>query len=112
MNAALSHLFMLVGDLAAARRFWVEAIGLRVLAEEPGYLRVGGDAGFQIGMEQGEPGPVNSVEICVRVPDVEAAYRQLVAAGVPVEGPPADQDWGARHAWLTDPDGRRMSIFS
>lgn len=112
VSATLSHLFMLVRDLAVARRFWVEDIGLRVLQEENGYLQVGGEEGFQIGMEQGEPGPANATEICVRVPDVDEAYRRLAARGATVEGPPADQEWGARHAWLTDPDGRRMSIFS
>lgn len=112
MTAALSHLFMLVNDLDAARRFWVDTIGLKVLLEEPGYVRVGGDDGFHIGIEEGVPGPVNATEIAVRVPDVDAAYQRLVEAGVAVEGPPTDQPWGARHAWLADPDGRRMSIFS
>lgn len=112
VSVALSHLFMLVRDLAAARRFWVEDIGLRVLQEEHGYLQVGGVDGFPIGMEQGEPGPANATEICVRVADVDEACRRLVERGVAVAGPPADQEWGARHAWLTDPDGRRMSIFS
>jgi uncharacterized glyoxalase superfamily protein PhnB len=25
---------------------------------------------------------------------------------------PEDQEWGARHAWLTDPDGYRLSLVS
>jgi uncharacterized glyoxalase superfamily protein PhnB len=35
----------------------------------------------------------------------------LMEAGVEVEAPPQDQDWGARHAWFRDGDGRRMSIY-
>ena len=29
-----------------------------------------------------------------------------------LERPPADQEWGARHAWPVDPDGYPMSIFT
>jgi len=25
---------------------------------------------------------------------------------------PQDREWRARHAWLTDPDGYRLSLFS
>lgn len=57
MTTSLSHLFMLVSDLAAQRRLFVDVLGLQVLVEYPGYVRVGGGGGFHIGMEQGSPGP-------------------------------------------------------
>jgi uncharacterized glyoxalase superfamily protein PhnB len=79
--------------------------------EGDGYLRVGGSDGFHIGIEQGDPGPLGSVEITVKVDDVDATYRRLTSVGIAFEGPPADQQWGVRHAWLSDPDGRRMSIY-
>ncbi|MFI5255280.1 MAG: VOC family protein [Candidatus Limnocylindrales bacterium] len=109
----LSHLFMHVGHLARARQFYVERLGLEVLAEEPGYLRVGGGDGFSIGLEErpeaeiGAPG----IELEVQVPDVDALASDLRAAGIAVTEP-SDQPWGARHAWLHDPDGYRLSIFS
>ena len=111
--SSLSHVFMLVGDLAEARRFYVDLLGLEVLVEGGDYLRVGGGGGFHIGMEHGavrtfDGGP----EINVQVADVDAEYARLTAAGVPFDGPPVDQEWGARHAWLRDPDGRRLSIFT
>jgi catechol 2,3-dioxygenase-like lactoylglutathione lyase family enzyme len=109
--ARLSHLFLLASDLAAQRRLFVDLLGLEVLAEYPGYVRVGGRGGFDIGIEEGEPGPPNAVEITIEVPDVDAAYARLAEAGVAVEGPPALQEWGARHAWFRDGDGRRMSVF-
>jgi catechol 2,3-dioxygenase-like lactoylglutathione lyase family enzyme len=36
----------------------------------------------------------------------------LSAAGTRFDGEPADQEWGARHVWLADPDGNRLSLFS
>ena len=109
----LSHLFMHVTDLAAARTFYVELLGLQVLIEEPGYLRVGREGGFHIGMEE-EPSQVGGagIEIVVEVPDVDAAFRRLQGDGVAFDEPPADMPWGARHAWMRDPSGYRLSLFS
>ena len=44
--AALSHLFVHVRDLERARRFYVDYVGLEVLQEGGGYLRLGGSGGF------------------------------------------------------------------
>jgi catechol 2,3-dioxygenase-like lactoylglutathione lyase family enzyme len=112
MGTELSHIFMLVSDLERQRRLFVDILGLAVLAEHSGYLRIAGSEGFHIGMEQGNPGPPNAMEITIQVDDVDQMYERLVDAGVEVEGPPMDQDWGARHAWFRDGDGRRMSIYS
>jgi catechol 2,3-dioxygenase-like lactoylglutathione lyase family enzyme len=108
----LTHLFMRTRDLSAAKHFWVEQLGLEVLADAGGYLRVGGGRGFHIGLEQGDPGPANATEVAVRVDDVDAVYQRLAQTGVQFESAPEDQEWGARHAWLRDHDGRRMSIYS
>lgn len=112
MSTELSHIFMLVFDLERQRRLFVDILGLSVLAEHPGYLRIGGSDGFHIGMEQGKPGPPNAMEITIQVDDVDQMYERLVEAGVEVEDHPKDQDWGARHVWFRDGDGRRMSIYS
>ena len=109
----LSHLFVHVRDLAESRRFYVDLLGLELLMEEPGYIRIGGGDGFHMGIEE-VPDAVGSrgVEIVVAVPDVDEAYRRLTDAGVAFEAAPADQPWGARHAWLRDPSGYRLSIYS
>ena len=52
--ARLSHLFVRVVDLAATRHFYVDLLGLDVLMEEPGYLRVGNADGWHLGLEEGE----------------------------------------------------------
>ena len=109
-----SHLFVHVRDLARTREFYVDLLGLEVLLEHAGYLRIGGGEGFHVGFEERPEGQVGAVgvEIVVRVDDVDAAHRRLTEAGVVFATEPEDQDWGARHAWLTDPDGYRLSIFS
>lgn len=108
----LSHLFSTVADLAAARAFWTEVIGLEVLVEDGDYLRVGGAGGFAMGIERAAAGEAPQVEIVVRVTDVDAMYQRLISAGVECEGPPREMPWGARHVWLRDPEGRPISIFS
>jgi catechol 2,3-dioxygenase-like lactoylglutathione lyase family enzyme len=109
----LSHLFMHVSSLERSRRFYVDLLGLSVLLEEPGYLRVGGADGFHIGLEERGPGQVGAagIEIVIRVDDVDTTYARL-AEQVPFESGPADQPWGARHVWLHDPDGYRLSLYS
>jgi catechol 2,3-dioxygenase-like lactoylglutathione lyase family enzyme len=112
-TAAFDHLFLHVTSLDRSRRFY-ELLGLEVLFEEPGYVRFGGSGGFTVGMEErsseevGGPG----VEIEVRVDDVDGRHAELRSAGVDFTEPPRDMPWGARHAFLRDPDGYRVSIFS
>jgi catechol 2,3-dioxygenase-like lactoylglutathione lyase family enzyme len=110
----LTHLFMEVADLERARWFWTEAIGLELLEDRGPYIRVGGGGGFSIGIEQASSGQVlpPGPEITVRVESVDAAVARLLDLGIEIDEGPSDQPWGARHAWLRDPDGRRMSIYS
>ena len=111
-STRLSHLFVHVASLAASRLFYVDQLGLDVLAEEPGYLRIGNADGWHIGMEEAEPVGADGIELVIRVPDVDAAYARLSDVGVGFDTPPTDTDWGARHAWLRDPSGYRLSIYS
>jgi len=110
--ARLSHLFVRVVDLAATRHFYVDLLGLDVLMEEPGYLRVGNADGWHLGLEEGEPIGADGIELVIRVPDVDVAVARLADAGVVADAPPQDMPWGARHAWVRDPSGYRISLAS
>ncbi len=114
MRARLSHLFVLVSDLEEARRFYVDDLGLQLMMEHPGYLRVGSADGFHMGIEEGTPPDIDApgIEIVIEVDDVDRRYEEMKAKGIGFVDPPSDQPWGARHAWLTDPDGYRLSIFT
>lgn len=116
MAPAFSQVFVWVRDIAETHRFYVELLGLEVLVGEPGhrYMRVGGGNGAYFGFEVNPEAaiPTPGIEMRVRVDDVDATYERLRAAGVEFEGLPADQTWGDRHAWLRDPSGYRLSIYS
>src|SRR5205085_6224568 len=51
-----------------------------------------------------------TVSFVIDVPDVDTVYSRAIAAGATAERPPADQFYGARAGWLTDPWGHRWSI--
>jgi catechol 2,3-dioxygenase-like lactoylglutathione lyase family enzyme len=112
VSAQFSHVFMVVSDLDAQRCLFIDVIGLQLLVDEGEYLAIGGDDGFRVGMEQGAAGGCEGIEINIQVDDLDSAFTRLLEAGVTVEGPPEEQEWGARHVWFRDIDGRRMSIFS
>ncbi len=112
MPSRLSHLFVHVADLERSRTFYVDLLGLEVLMEGGGYLRVGGGDGFHIGLEQRpEVTRTADIEVVVAVADVDATVARIRAAGIAVTDPVA-QPWGARHAWLHDPDGTPMSVYA
>ena len=108
-----SHCFLHVSDIDRTRAFYVERLGLEVLAEGDGYLRLGGGGGFHVGIEERPASEVGApgIELELQVPDVDAAATRLRDAGIALTEP-SDQEWGARHAWLHDPDGYRLSIWS
>jgi catechol 2,3-dioxygenase-like lactoylglutathione lyase family enzyme len=111
MPTSLSHLFLPVRSLDDARRLYVELLGLEMLADEGGYFRIGGHGGFHMGVEEEPSGAIKQADLVVRVDDVDAMAATLRAAGFEVTEP-ADQEWGARHAWFHDADGRPISIYS
>jgi catechol 2,3-dioxygenase-like lactoylglutathione lyase family enzyme len=124
MPTYLSHLFLETTNLTQTRHFWTHALGLTLLEDRGPYIKIGDPHahGFTIGIEQ-HPDPdaardriANArgelPEITIHVDNVDATAAHLQTLGIPIEDGPADQPWGARHAWLRDPDGRRISIYS
>jgi catechol 2,3-dioxygenase-like lactoylglutathione lyase family enzyme len=107
------HLFIHVQDLERTRRFYVDLLGMGLISEANGHLRIGEADGFTVEVEQ-RPGSdigASGIEIVIEVDDVDRLAADLRTAGVDITAP-ADQSWGARHAWLHDPDGYRLSIYT
>lgn len=62
-------------------------------------------AGIVLDQETGFRQSETPVTIGVGVDDVDSVFATLAARGVPVVEPPADQAWGVRNFYITDPDG-------
>lgn len=44
--------------------------------------------------------------------DVDESYKRLVSSGVSAVRPPRSEPWGARSAYIADPDGNLIEIAS
>jgi catechol 2,3-dioxygenase-like lactoylglutathione lyase family enzyme len=106
-------------DLAAARAFYAETLGLAV-EEGEGMLnlQVGGGQRVVI-YPKDDHQPATYTVLNFEVPDIDAAVDELGAAGIELqryEGTPQDdrgvmREWGPPIAWFTDPAGNILSVI-
>jgi catechol 2,3-dioxygenase-like lactoylglutathione lyase family enzyme len=112
--------FVSIVDVARAREFYRDTLGLTLLSEEPPFALVFDAHGImlRLGMAKELP-PAHGTVLGWNVPDIAAAVEELVEAGVRFERyPPMKQDdrgiWtapgGAKVAWFKDPDGNILSL--
>jgi catechol 2,3-dioxygenase-like lactoylglutathione lyase family enzyme len=112
--------FVTVRDPDSAISFYRDQLGLRMLSDERPFAIVFDAHGTMLRLAI-SPGanPVPSTVLGWRVPNIEDAVRDLVAAGVVFEHysfMPQDElgIWsspsGAKVAWFKDPDGNVLSL--
>jgi lactoylglutathione lyase len=116
----ISQLFPIinVADVGQSLGFWRDLMGATVAFEWPGPdgepIYAGLDVGTShlgIGGPSAAPAPgPRPIAIWVYVDEVDALVGRLVAAGVTVTEPPADQPWGERVTRVLDPDGTEVII--
>jgi len=110
-----------VPDIDAARAFYTDTLGLTVLDNEMGLLRIQLPGGAEV-MVYPKPDHVPAVFTILNfaVEDIDAAVDALLARGVTFEryeGSPQDQKGIARDprgpqiAWFTDPAGNILSVL-
>ncbi|HEY0312106.1 MAG TPA: bifunctional hydroxymethylpyrimidine kinase/phosphomethylpyrimidine kinase [Allosphingosinicella sp.] len=107
----LDQVTLPVRDYAASVAFY-RLLGLRqIVASDGHYARFEcpGGATLSIIVEEGATG---SATIGLESPDLDAWVKRLVADGVAFEALPEDKSWGWREAFLRDPDGHRVMLFS
>ena len=100
-------------DVAAARRFYGEVLGLDILMDMGWIATYGSDETMTVQMsfmqEGGSGTPVP--DLSIEVDDVEEALRRVRAAGAAIEYGPADEPWGVRRFYVRDPFGRLVNIL-
>jgi predicted enzyme related to lactoylglutathione lyase len=111
------HMDYTTHRIGEVKRFYTEVLGFKQFEHEPQmnylYVQTGhsSSVGFMPPMPgMGEPSPAKEPTLYFMVKDVDKAYADLAAKGVPFEGPPADMPWGHRVVSTTDPEGRRVML--
>ncbi len=120
-----SHVVMQVSDLARSVDFYCGLLGLEKLFErsftDPRTGRtqqvvgclVGGSVVLEMGADPERPRKVDgssSPILALSVADIEAAHRELLAAGVTPLMPPTEMVPGLFMIFLRDPDGRTIEL--
>ena len=118
------HLALTTGRFELLRRFYVEQLGLPVVGGFPGHEIVFVQAGsttIELIGEDVAPAPDADEparrqgwhHLAFEVADVDAAFAELTARGVPVHSPPESFPPEAptmRIAFLRDPDGNLLEL--
>ena len=112
--------FLTIVNVARAKEFYGDKLGLRLVSEEPPFALVFEANGIMLRLGMGkELPPARGTVVGWRVPDVAAVVRDLERAGIRFERyEHMKQDelgiWttptGSRVAWFKDPDGNILSI--
>jgi len=94
-------------DFAASRDFY-EDMGLRLIVDSPdkGYARFETPGGATLSIRG------DSHALYFECDDLDARVAALQSIGFVFDSEPVGQDWGWREAWLVDPAGNRLCLFS
>ena len=116
------YVILIVEDLDRALRFYVDVLGLRLghrsgdyAQLDTGATRLGlytrGAMAKTLGMSLKPPAhDAPGFEIGFKVPDVGAAFTELVERGASPVTPPTNRPWGQRTAYVRDPDGHLIEL--
>jgi catechol 2,3-dioxygenase-like lactoylglutathione lyase family enzyme len=140
---ALAHTGFTVRDLDRSLAFYRDVLGMEIVFEQEkrgGYLaEIVGYADAHVRMahlqfpggghrvelfqylhptprgEPGEPRDVGITHVCLAVPDIDALFERVVAAGASPLSEPVLVDTGAnaggRGVYVRDPDGTLLELF-
>ena len=101
-------------DIAAARRFYGEILGLDVRRDHGWLATYGSSAKMSVQIsfarEGGSGTPVP--DLSIEVDDVDAMLARVQAAELTIEYGPVDEPWGVRRFYVRDPFGKLINILA
>jgi len=101
------------GDIAAAKSFYQDVLGLDVLMDHGWIATYGSTDRMQlqlsIATQGGSDTPVP--DLSIEVDDLDAALAGMRKAGFAIEYGPADEPWGVKRFYVRDPFGRLVNIL-
>ncbi len=112
MTGTLNFMILHVRDMAAARAFYTEKLGLKVAGESPTFIQfeaAGGAGSFSLQADE-HATPTQTIELWWEVEDVDAEYKTLAGRGVEIASEPQDQPFG-RTLSVKDPEGNMLNFY-
>jgi catechol 2,3-dioxygenase-like lactoylglutathione lyase family enzyme len=102
------------GDIAAAKRFYGDMLGLDLLMDMGWIATYGNPQKMKLQISfMSEGGSGTEVpDLSIEVDDLDEALARMRAAGVTIEYGPADEPWGVRRFYVRDPFGKLVNILS
>jgi catechol 2,3-dioxygenase-like lactoylglutathione lyase family enzyme len=101
------------GDVAKAKAFYVDFLGLELVMDF-GWIATYAGAGVMtpqvsIMSEGGSGAPVP--DLSIEVDDLNEALKRAQASGFAIEYGPAAEPWGVRRFFVRDPFGRLINVL-
>jgi catechol 2,3-dioxygenase-like lactoylglutathione lyase family enzyme len=101
-------------DMAAAKRFYHDALGLDVIMDL-GWIATYGSprqmtVQISIACTGGSGAPVP--DLSIEVDDLDAALDAMRAGKFPIEYGPVEEPWGVRRFYVRDPFGKLVNILA
>ena len=115
MKILQNHYVLAVHDARKSARFYADALGFRIVHEDPSWVFVTRDGCvIMLGecpddMHPSQLGCHNYFAY-LRVDDAEAFHAELLGRGVEALGEVTDQPWGMREFGIRTPDGHRITV--
>lgn len=117
----LDYAIVLCDDLERMKAFYRDLFDFRVRVETPTVIAL--EAGSVTlclrkrtrnydGRSAGPQSPGVQLAFRVAPGDVEPCHEQLKQKGVTILDPPADQEWGHRTVYFSDPEGNILEIYA
>lgn len=100
-------------NIASAKRFYQDVLGLDLVMDHGWFATYGSDARMTVqvgvGSEGGSGTPVP--DLSIEVDDLDAALDRMKKANIPIEYGPAKEPWGVRRFYVRDPFGKLVNIL-
>jgi predicted enzyme related to lactoylglutathione lyase len=109
----LNFILLYSSDIAKARAFYVDVLGMAVESESPAFLQMtaSGEPGLSLALTAREPDVATTGRVLWwQVDDIEALRARLAAADVRITAEPQDEPFG-RTLSFADPDSNILSAF-
>lgn len=101
-------------DIAAAKRFYHDVLGLELLMDHGWIATYGSGQAMSVQISFAEQGGSDTPtpDLSIEVDDVDAALHGMQNAGFAIEYGPADEPWGVRRFYVRDPFGKLINILA